>query len=141
MIPSTVEHPNAGLGVFGTSTISKCETIGAYYVSLVSRIYLHYLYKQPLSMKEYGEWCMAVSISTFNPCATALPNMTTDCPGIKHSCWIVSVLFCAISYIKDERYFTGDAMPTAAKQLSPHQNNVLFRHKKSLIADFDFTKF
>lgn len=34
LIPSTVEHPNADLGVFAASTIWKGEVVRVYYSSL-----------------------------------------------------------------------------------------------------------
>lgn len=62
LMPSTVEHPNAGLSVFPARTILKGETIAAYYRTLVYT----YLSKHPLSMRLDGKGTMAVSISKFN---------------------------------------------------------------------------
>lgn len=78
----TVEHVNAGLGVFAAPRISEVETIERY-----TDLFVHNdLPKHALSMNQYDEVTIAVPMSAFNRCAKALPNRATYHRGLEHSC-------------------------------------------------------
>lgn len=111
--PSTAEHAKAVFGVFTERKISKRKIIAAYYSSLIYTP----LSIQLLLMQKYGDESIKVSISMFNRCALAIPDMTSDIHCVDHSCWIVAAQYCANGSIRNARYWTPINAPTAVKQL------------------------
>lgn len=132
----TVEDCRTSVGAFSACTISKMETIGAYYGSLVCID----LSEKPLGMHAYGEGTMEVAVDAFNRPTIALHDIVTDRCGVEHSRWILAEPICATGFIGDARYLLGDTTPTNFAQLPPRFSN-FFQHKMSSIAPSDPTHF
>lgn len=95
----TGEHHKAGLCVFAPRTILRSET------NRECNCLVVYTdpFKLVLSMREYGESSMVVSISTCSWGEIYLSNTTTGRCGIERACWMRNLPLRAIVYKNDAR--------------------------------------
>lgn len=88
-------------------TISKGQTIGAYFGSLLNTDFS----KQLREMEPNGEQTIAAPISTLSRFFIVLFNMVIDRRAVKHLLPVVTEIFCPMGLINDARYSVGDATP------------------------------
>lgn len=124
---SSIQHPNAGRGVFAARPIGKGTVVGYYYGSLVYED----LSAAGSRLKTYGENIMKVTKATFSKWANRLPETATDRNMVEHPVWIVPAPFCAMHFVKDGRYLSGDEAPEAEKLGKERKNNVEFYQTES----------
>lgn len=120
---STIEHENAGKGLFASRKFGEREVIGSYYGSLVYAD----LGQELQSTKRYGEGYMEVTAESFRKWALDLNEKVSDSKGQTHSVWVVPAPFCAMRYINDPRYLQGDKAKLETRRVSPRRANVEFK--------------
>ena len=100
---SSINHPQAGNGLFTNRVIGRGELVTTYYGILV--------YKD-LSVeresKKVGEGPFQVTVEDFTNRAIELKARAKDSSGTRHPIFIVPAPFCCASFINDPRYLDGD---------------------------------
>ena len=110
LAPSSIRHPNAGLGVFATRTFDVGDDICLYYGTLV----YHDLARSKSKNKPYGEGILAVDRQRFMTYAMLVPTQgrvfqnVTDLIDGQKAISIVPSRFCVGAFINDYRYHPDD---------------------------------
>lgn len=103
--PSTIRHPDAGLGAFTTRPLQRGDTVGYYYGALVyGNIGVnHRLHKR------YGVGVLAVTSADFEKWSAHINDFRfTDRNNNRYDGYVAPAPFCAMRYINDPRYRQED---------------------------------
>lgn len=112
---STINHVDAGYGLFATENFDLGDTIGFYYGSLV---YGNLASNRRLN-KLYGEGILAVSSKQFKKFAAELTHPFTASDGSKYTGWIAPAPWCAMRYINDPRTLPTSKHSNTANSPTP----------------------
>ena len=102
--PSNIKHPKVGLGVFAKKAYSKGDIIGYYYGALVYGD----IGEDHRSRRKYGSGMMAVSSADYLKWALRVNHQFRDSRNKMHIGYICPGPFCAMRFINDARYASGD---------------------------------
>lgn len=133
--PSTVKHPNAGLGVFAGKAFAEGDILGYYYGALIygdigAERRLH---------KRYGTGVLSVSSADFDKWATKLDHVFVDANGDRYDGFVGPAPFCVCRYINDPRYISGDK--DKEKKDANRAPNVMFMADNKATGNRDFERY
>lgn len=127
--PSTIKHPNAGLGVFAAKSFQKGQTVSKYFGTIV----YHDLSRRKETKKIYGSGVLGIDVDRFNKYAVQIKGkegVFDEVRGLldgKKTVFVVPAPFCAGALVNDNKYDDEDEEYMAYMRgeiLSPRKVNV-----------------
>lgn len=120
--PSTIPHPQAGMGCFASQEFTEGDVIGYYYGTLVYQFMVDMVNARGV----HGEGLMAVTREQFHTSAIRLATDISSSDGILHTVWMVPAKFACLRFMNDPRCLPDEVVPADETHTERRCENVKF---------------